>query len=81
MIERGDPLFAHKTHLKHVSLVIVRTLIYKKKRITIERGDPLCAHNMNHERSMLNEVDIDYRIPGLPHSVVKQLRTFVFVNW
>ena len=24
------------------------------------------------ERSMLNEVDIDFRIPGLPHSVVKQ---------
>ena len=26
----------------------------------------------NHQRSMLNEVDIDFRIPGLPHSVVKQ---------
>ena len=25
-----------------------------------------------HEQSMLNEVDIDFRIPGLPHSVVKQ---------
>ena len=24
------------------------------------------------ERSMLNEVDIDFRIPGLPHSIVKQ---------
>ena len=24
------------------------------------------------ERSMLNEVDIDFRIPGLPHSVAKQ---------
>ena len=24
------------------------------------------------ERSMLNEVDIDFRISGLPHSVVKQ---------
>ena len=24
------------------------------------------------ERSMLNEVNIDFRIPGLPHSVVKQ---------
>ena len=25
-----------------------------------------------HEQSMLNEVDIDFRIPGLPHSIVKQ---------
>ena len=26
----------------------------------------------NHEQSMLNKVDVDFRIPGLPHSVVKQ---------
>ena len=25
-----------------------------------------------HEQTMLNEVDIDFRVPGLPHSVVKQ---------
>ena len=30
------------------------------------------CRDANHERSMLNEVDIDFRIPGLPHSVVKQ---------
>ena len=30
------------------------------------------SHAQGHERSMLNEVDIDFRIPGLPHSVVKQ---------
>ena len=28
------------------------------------------------ERSMLNEVDIDFRISGLPHSVVKQAENF-----
>ena len=28
------------------------------------------------ERSMLNEVDIDFRIPGLPHSVVKQAENY-----
>ena len=28
--------------------------------------------NPNHERSILNAVDIDFRIPGLPHYVVKQ---------
>ena len=30
------------------------------------------SHAHDHEQSMLNEVDIDFRIPGLPHSVVKQ---------
>ena len=29
-------------------------------------------HEPDHEHSILNEVDIDIRIPGLPHSVVKQ---------
>ena len=28
------------------------------------------------ERSMLNEVDIDFRVPGLPHSVVKQAENY-----
>ena len=30
------------------------------------------CRDANHEQSMLNEVDIDFRIPRLPHSVVKQ---------
>ena len=30
------------------------------------------SHAQGHEESMLNEVDIDFRILGLPHSVVKQ---------
>ena len=30
------------------------------------------SHEQGHEQSMLNEVNIDLRIPGLPHSVVKQ---------
>ena len=38
-------------------------------QITIERGDPSCAHKSS---STFNEVDIDFRISGLPHSVVKQ---------
>ena len=35
-------------------------------------GRPVVCRHANHERSMFNEVDIDFRIPGLPHSVVKQ---------
>ena len=30
------------------------------------------SHESGNEQSMLNEVNIDFRIPGLPHSVVKQ---------
>ena len=30
------------------------------------------THAQRHEQSLLNEADIDFRIPGLPHSVVKQ---------
>ena len=33
---------------------------------------PVVCRDANHERSMLNDVDIDFRIRGLPHSVVKQ---------
>ena len=33
---------------------------------------PVVCRDANDERSILNEVDIDFRIPGLPHSVVKQ---------
>ena len=33
---------------------------------------PVVCRDANHEQSMLNEVDIDFRILGLPHSVVKQ---------
>ena len=33
---------------------------------------PVVCRDANHEQSMLNEADIDFRIPGLPLSVVKQ---------
>ena len=33
---------------------------------------PVVCRDANHEQSMLNDVDIDFRIPGLSHSVVKQ---------
>ena len=34
------------------------------------------SHAQGHEQSMLNEVDIDFRILGLPHSVVKQAENY-----
>ena len=48
----------------------------------IEQGKPVVcrdtSHAQGHEHSMLNEVDIDFRIPGLPHSVVKQAQNSRF---
>ena len=34
------------------------------------------SHEPGNEQSMLNEVDIDFRIPRLPHSVVKQAQNY-----
>ena len=31
----------------------------------------IAIHDENHEPMMVNEADVDFRIPGLPHSVVK----------
>ena len=36
------------------------------------------SHAQGHEQSMLNEVNIDFRILGLPHSVVKQAQNSRF---
>ena len=36
-------------------------------------GQPVVSRDESgHEQTMLNEVNMDFRIPGLPHSVVKQ---------
>ena len=32
-------------------------------------------HDVNHESIMVNEADMDFRIPGLPHSVVKHAQS------
>ena len=40
-------------------------------------GQPvLNCDESSHEQTMLNEVNMDFRIPGLPHSVVKQAVNF-----
>ena len=37
---------------------------------------PVVDHdNLRHEQTMLNEVNMDFRIPGLPHSVVKHAQS------
>ena len=39
-------------------------------------GQPVVNHdNLSHEQTVLNEVNMDFRIPGLPHSVVKHAQS------
>ena len=35
----------------------------------------IAVHDENHEPMMVNEADVDSRIPGLPHSVVKNVQS------
>ena len=41
------------------------------KTLRKERRHPLLHDDLSHEKIMLNQVNLDFRIPGLPHSVVK----------
>ena len=38
-------------------------------------GRPVFDHDLSHEKIMVNEADMDFRIPGLPHSVVKHAQS------
>ena len=68
----GGPLFAHKTRLKHVSLVTARTSIWKKTQNLGRTGRLVVCSQSVGSFSTLNEKDIDFRVSGLPHAVVKQ---------
>ena len=47
------------------------------KKLKHDRTEkPVSCRDANHEQSMLNEVDIDFRILGLPHSVVTQAEDY-----
>ena len=87
MIERGHPLSAvtqirSQELPKHVPLMKAQTSTFKIKQHMIERRNPLLAvtqsHEPGNEQSMLNGVNIDFRIPGLPHSFEKQAQNSRF---
>ena len=79
MKERGDSLLnkqkmcqiVAKTRSCHESERF--NVGYKTLRERTER--PVVNHDdSSHEQTMLNEVNMDFRIPGLPHSVVKHAK-------
>ena len=70
--ERGDPLFAHKTRLKHVSLVKSKNSILEEDANHDRSVRPVVCSQPVGSSSTFNEVDIDFKMSGLPHSVVNQ---------
>ena len=69
MIEQGDLLLTqlqYKTTLKYIM----------KPTVLRERMEKsIVVHDENHEPMMVNEADMDFKIPGLPHSVVKHAQS------
>ena len=65
-----------QTVLKHVLVMKNETFNVGDKTLRERTGRPVVDHdNLSHEQTMLNEADRDFRIPGLPHSVVKHAQS------
>ena len=56
-------------HESETSNVGGKTLRERTRRPVIDHD------NLSHEQTMVNEVNMDFRIPGLPHSVVKHAQS------
>ena len=59
----------------------IETRSFHEEAVNHDRtGKPVvcrvASHAQSHEQSMRNEVDVDFIIPGLPHSVVKQAENY-----
>ena len=57
---------AHESETFNVGDEVLRE---RKERHVVDHDDS------SHEQAMLNEADMDFRIPGLPHSVVKHAQS------
>ena len=81
-IERGNPLLKQTQNMrqmvaKHV-LVMKASISFNVGDETIRdrTGQPVVNHDeASHEQTMLNKVNMDFRILGLPHSVVKHTQS------
>ena len=71
MKKRGDSLLEQTQ--KMCQIVVKHVLLMKAKRSTLEMKTlrerterSVTDHVMSHESIMVNEVNLDFRIPGLP---------------
>ena len=81
MEERGDSLLEQTQKMcqiviKHVLFHESETFNAEDKTLRERTGRPVVDHNnLSHEQTMLNEANMDFRIPGLQHSVVKHAQS------
>ena len=61
-----DPQICHEADTLNVDAEVLRKRIEKS----------IVVHDENHEPTMVKEADMDFRIPGLPHSVVETLAKY-----
>ena len=77
MRERSNPLLKHTDNVPDGSQTrpFHESISFNVGDETIldRTGQPVVnCDESSHEQAMLNEVNMDFRIPGLPHSVVKE---------
>ena len=60
-----------QTVLKHVFAHESETFNVEDEILRKRTERSVADHDVSHESTMVNEADMDFRIPGLPHSVVK----------
>ena len=68
MINVSDSSQARSDHESEMFDVGCETLRGRTERSVID-------HDVSHERLMVNETEMDFRISGLPHSVVKHAQS------
>ena len=80
MKERGDSLLEQTQNM--CQILLKHVLVMKATRSTLEttfreRTERLVVDHdkLSHEQTMLDEVNMGFRIPGLPHSVVKHAQS------
>ena len=76
-IEQGDLLLTHTAAAQDDSQVYheANTLNIDDEVLRKRMEKSIVVHDENHEPMMVNEADMDFRIPGLPHSVVKHAQS------
>ena len=62
---QDDSQVCHEADTLNVDDEVLRKIMEKS----------IVVHDENHEPMMVNEADMDFRIPGLPHSVVKHAQS------
>ena len=81
MRERGDSLLKQKTEnvpgsSQTRSAHESETFSVGDQTLRERTGRPVIDHdNLSHKSMMVNESDLDFRIPGLSHSVVKHAQS------